>query len=67
MKFDVLREHYGDRFYVAGETREAEKSSVAHLLRSGVLAEKAAKSVPNKAAPAHPNKAKTVPDNKAKS
>lgn len=66
MKFDVLREHYGDRLYVAGETREADKSSVGHLLRSGVLAEKKAKGVQNKAAPPHQDKAQRASDNKAK-
>jgi len=35
--FYVLRQHFGDRSYVKGDTREANESDVAHLVRSGVL------------------------------
>lgn len=38
MKFTVLREHLGDREYRPGDEREADPSSVAHLVALGVLA-----------------------------
>lgn len=56
--YKVLRQHIGDKEYQAGETREAEQSSVAHLVAAGVLAE-------NKAAPAAKNKAEPAVANKA--
>lgn len=37
MKYIVKREHYGDRAYRAGDEREADPSSVAHLVVIGVL------------------------------
>jgi len=47
MKFKVLRQHYGDRLYLAGDEREAEERDVLHLVKAGVLVagndEKAAK------------------------
>ena len=52
--FKVLREHYGDKPYVQGDTRTARADDVAHLVRNGVLA------------PVE-NKAEAVPENKAKS
>ena len=45
MKYTVLREHLGDRDYQPGDEREADPSSVAHLVALGVL-------VPIEAAPA---------------
>lgn len=39
VKYDVLREHEGDRFYRSGETRELAKVDAKHLLKLGVLAE----------------------------
>lgn len=39
MKYTVLREHLGDRDYRRGDEREADPSSVAHLVALGVLAE----------------------------
>jgi len=39
MKFSVIRQHLGDRMYMPGEEREANKSDVQHLLDAGVLAE----------------------------
>lgn len=37
--FKVLRQHTGDKEYVAGDVREADASQVAHLVASGVLEE----------------------------
>jgi len=37
MKFTVLRAHQGDRWYDEGDTREARKLDVAHLLARGTL------------------------------
>jgi septal ring factor EnvC (AmiA/AmiB activator) len=37
-KFDVLREHLGDRFYKEGETREVSEAAAGHLIKGGVLA-----------------------------
>lgn len=54
-KYQVLRQHYGDKLYQAGETREAAERDVAHLVKSGVL--KVAEPVKNKAEPAVKNKA----------
>lgn len=39
VKYDVLREHEGDRFYRSGETRELKKVDAKHLLDLGVLGE----------------------------
>ena len=38
MKYTVLREHLGDRDYRPGDEREADPSSVAHLVALGVIA-----------------------------
>lgn len=37
--FNVLRQHYGDRDYLPGDTREADPAQVAHLVAAGVLEE----------------------------
>ncbi len=37
MKFRVLRPHQGDKFYNAGDAREADENTVAHLVKSGTL------------------------------
>lgn len=58
MKYDVLRQHFGDKAYAAGDIREADANEVAHLVRAGVLAVKAEPRVENKAEPALRNKAK---------
>lgn len=58
MKYVVKRQHYGDRLYLAGQEREARPSDVAHLVASGVLAEKTAEPVKTKARPVPKNKAK---------
>lgn len=39
VKYDVLREHEGDRFYRSGETRELKKVDAKHLIELGVLGE----------------------------
>lgn len=66
MKYDVLREHDGDRFYRKGDVREADASTVTHLVRLGVLAEQKADAEPeNKAAPKPANKAAPAPANKS--
>lgn len=63
MLFIVNREHFGDRFYSAGETREASEGDVSHLIRSGILSPMEAKAeepLPNKAEGGAPsNKAAT--------
>ncbi|MDK4704324.1 hypothetical protein PH562_18875 [Rhizobium sp. CNPSo 4062] len=38
LKYDVLREHEGDRFYKRGETRELAENDAQHLVGLGVLA-----------------------------
>ena len=58
--FKVLRQHYGDKLYAAGDTRDATEGDVAHLVASGVLEPAKAKAEPavqNKAEPAVRNKA----------
>lgn len=60
--YTVIRQHLGDKMYMPGDSRKAEPSEVAHLIKSGVLAEgsgvKAEKPASNKAAPAVRNKAR---------
>lgn len=59
MKFEVIREHLGDRPYRKGDIREADEAQVAHLVRAGVLKPKALEAAPK-------NKAlKAAPKNKA--
>ncbi|MET4636168.1 hypothetical protein [Kaistia defluvii] len=66
MKFKVIREHLGDRFYKVGETREAQRGDVAHLIGTTLAPSgKAAKPAKNKAAPPVSNKAEQAPTNKA--
>jgi hypothetical protein len=51
-KFTVIRQHFGDRLYQVGDTREALASDVAHLISTAVLAPyetKPAASIQNKA------------------
>lgn len=55
MKFDVLRQHLGDRMYQPGEEREAAEADVVHLVRAGVL---------RKAELKPRNKAEAAPRNK---
>ena len=58
MKYDVRREHLGDKLYSVGDEREANPNDVAHLVKNGVLVEKKAKEAPK-------NKARIAPKNKA--
>lgn len=37
MKFKVIREHLGDKFYRSGDVREANERDVKHLIKKGVL------------------------------
>lgn len=37
MKFNVLREHLGDKFYKEGDIRDADPMNVASLVRNGIL------------------------------
>ncbi|WP_375597580.1 hypothetical protein [Devosia sp. Naph2] len=65
-KFEVLRQHLGDKMYMPGDTREADKNSVQHLIDQGVLAEGKAEQKPaNKAEPAVQNKAEPQASRKA--
>lgn len=64
--YDVKREHYGDKAYVTGDTRELDHNEAKRLVELGVLAEqKPAKAPETKAAKAPSNKAiKAAPENK---
>ena len=62
MKYEVIRQHLGDKMYVPGDPetgmREAVPGDVQHLVNNGVLIEaKAERKPPNKAEPAVKNKA----------
>ena len=59
-KYQVMREHHGERFFRSGDLREAAPSDVAHLVARGVLAE-----VGGKSAPATENKVAAPVQNKA--
>lgn len=63
--YTVRRSHLGDRLYRPGETRSAMAADVAHLVRAGVLAEKAEPVALNTSEPAPANKAERAPKNKA--
>lgn len=69
-KFEVIREHQGDRFYRVGEMREGSASDFAHLIPNVlrlVEGEKADPAPLNKAEPEPENKAEpAAPANKAK-
>ena len=39
VKYDVKREHYGDKYYRTGDKREANPLDVKHLVDKGVLIE----------------------------
>lgn len=56
MKFNVIRQHFGDKMYMPGDEREASESDVAHLVKAGVL---------EKAESAPKNKAERAPKNKS--
>ena len=38
-EYDVKREHYGDKYYQAGDKRTANPADVKHLIDKGVLVE----------------------------
>lgn len=59
-KFEVIRQHLGDRLYMPGQEREAIQGDVAHLVANGVL-----KPVHAKADPKVANKAEPKVQNKA--
>lgn len=62
MKFHVIRQHFGDKMYMPGDTREATEGDVKHLLQNGVLSKDAPK---KKAEPSPKNKAEGgAPSNK---
>lgn len=60
MKFNVIRQHFGDKMYMPGDEREASESDVAHLVKAGVL-----EPVKGKSESAPKNKAERAPQNKA--
>lgn len=39
MKYEVKRQHFGDRMYEPGDEREADANEVQHLVANGVLVE----------------------------
>lgn len=39
VKYDVKREHYGDKYYRTGDKREANPLDVKHLVDKGILIE----------------------------
>lgn len=64
-KYDVARQHYGDRMYHKGDVREMAEKDAARLVSAGVLVEQATKPA-KKAEPAPKNKAEdAAPKNKA--
>lgn len=69
MKFEVVRQHLGDKMYLPGDKREMSeddaKHLVPHVLRKASVS-KAAPAPKNKAEPAPTNKAEPAPTNKAK-
>lgn len=64
--YDVKREHYGDKAYAAGDTRELDPNEARRLVDLGVLVEaKPVKGAEAKAEKSPANKAvKAAPENK---
>ncbi|MEH6721047.1 MAG: hypothetical protein V7704_19380 [Aurantimonas endophytica] len=60
MKFEVIRQHLGDRMYMPGDEREISEADAAALVKNGVL-----KASRKKAEPAPQNKMEQAPANKA--
>ncbi|MCW7545424.1 hypothetical protein N7I30_16615 [Aurantimonas litoralis] len=60
MKYEVIRQHLGDRMYMPGDEREISEGDAAALVRNGVLKEPG-----KKAEPALKNKMEAAPANKA--
>lgn len=59
MGYKVLKQHYGDKQYWAGDTREINSELIAkELVKRGLIAEKEAEKPQNKAQKAPLNKAK---------
>lgn len=57
MKYNVIRQHLGDKMYMPGDSREASPGEVKHLLANGVIEEAKADPKPaNKAEPKLQNK-----------
>lgn len=46
MKYEVKRQHFGDRMYESGDEREADDREVKHLVENGVLVEAKAPAKP---------------------
>ncbi len=62
MKYQVLRQHFGDKQYMAGDEREVKnKSDADQLIKMGLIAE----TKEEKAAPKAQNKMAKKPQNKA--
>lgn len=62
MKYQVLRQHFGDKQYMAGDAREVKnKSDAEQLIKMGLIAE----TKEEKAAPKAQNKMAKKPQNKA--
>ena len=55
-KFQVVRQHLGDKMYMPGDEREASEADVRHLIDNGVLKRKAEPKPANKAEPPVQNK-----------
>ena len=64
MKYIVKRQHYGDKFYNDGDEREANPSTVAHLVKNGVLEEVKDEVSAEKAMPVRKNKMRASVKNK---
>ncbi|MGA4640548.1 hypothetical protein ACQKC8_12335 [Stutzerimonas stutzeri] len=65
VKYDVKREHHGDRPYVTGDTRELDPNEAKRLVELGVLEEQKPAKSEAKAEKAPSNKAmKAAPENK---
>ncbi|MFA9487077.1 hypothetical protein LU276_08300 [Moraxella haemolytica] len=69
MKYKVIRQHYGDKQYFAGESREVTNEHDAKILISmgliePIAGEKAKAAPKNKAEPKVQNKAESDLDNK---
>lgn len=67
MKYEVLRQHLGDRMYMPGDEREISETDAAALVKQGVLAKAGKKAEPpkGKAEPKPANKAEPAAANKA--
>ncbi len=59
MKYEVIRQHFGDKMYMPGDERDLSEADATELVRNGVLRKPKAKAEPkveNKAEPAMANK-----------